>query len=66
VKRSAGRLELCAEIPEHYPGKLMVGLCAVIEDGPGALSYWALRHAPGKPDFHHRAAFALELDEVRD
>jgi hypothetical protein len=37
----------------------------VIEEIDGALSYWALRHAPGKPDFHHRDAFALELDEVR-
>jgi hypothetical protein len=35
------------------------------EDGgalSGALSYWALRHPPGKPDFHHPAGFALELD----
>ena len=33
-----------------------------IEDEAGALSYWALRHPPGKPDFHHPAGFALELD----
>jgi hypothetical protein len=29
------------------------------------LSYWALRHAAGKPDFHHRDAFAMPLDEAR-
>ena len=34
---------------------------AVIEENDGRLSYWALRHAPGKPDFHHPEAFALEL-----
>jgi hypothetical protein len=33
----------------------------VIEAADGSLSYWALRHPPGKPDFHHRDAFALEL-----
>jgi len=38
-----------------------VGLSAVIEDPTGAKSYWALRHPPGRPDFHHRDCFALEL-----
>ena len=42
-----------------------LALCAVIETQDGALSYWALRHAPGKPDFHHSDAFALSLDELR-
>lgn len=37
-----------------------IGLAAVIEDTSGALSYWALQHAP-KPDFHHASAFALTL-----
>jgi hypothetical protein len=44
------------------PGRLLVGLCAVIEERDGRLSYWSLRHPPGRPDFHHREAFALELD----
>src|SRR5918994_150740 len=65
VKRSAERLELAALIPLRQEGKLQIGLAAVVEDQDGALSYWALRHAPGKPDFHHPQAFALELDEVR-
>lgn len=38
-----------------------VALTAVIEDTHGERSYWALAHAPGKPDFHHRAGFVLEL-----
>jgi hypothetical protein len=42
-------------------GPLKVGISAVIEDTTGAFSYWALRHPPGKPDFHDRRAFALEL-----
>lgn len=42
-------------------GRLRLGLSAVIEEKNGTLSYWALRHAPGKPDFHHRRAFAMEL-----
>jgi len=42
-------------------GRLKIGLCAVIEEKNGSLSYWALRHPRGKPDFHHRRAFALEL-----
>ena len=41
--------------------RLRLGLCAVVEDDTGGLSYWALQHAPGRPDFHHPQAFALEL-----
>ncbi len=38
-----------------------VGLSAVIELIDGRRCFWALRHAPGKPDFHHADAFALSL-----
>ena len=38
-----------------------LGLSAVIEDTAGRLSYWALAHPSGKPDFHHSDCFALEL-----
>jgi hypothetical protein len=65
VQRGTQRLQLEASVPLPYPEKLRIGLSAVIEEQSGALSYWALRHAPGKPDFHHPDAFALELDEVR-
>ena len=60
VRRFADALELQATIAAE-PVALRVGLCVVIEHRDGALSYWALRHPPGKPDFHHRDAFALEL-----
>ena len=65
VRRSEGRLELDAEIgPELLPpGRLLrLGLSAVLEAVDGALSYWALWHPPGKPDFHHTDAFALRLE----
>jgi hypothetical protein len=34
---------------------------AVIELDDGAISYWALAHPGGKPDFHHRDGFVLKL-----
>ncbi len=53
-------LELGGLALERAP-HLRLALAAVLEDLHGALSYWALRHAPGTPDFHHRTGFALEL-----
>jgi hypothetical protein len=66
VRRLAGRLLLEAHVPVKIDGPAILGLSAVIEERGGALSYWALRHPAGKPDFHHRDAFAMELDEARD
>ncbi|MFC4295223.1 DOMON-like domain-containing protein [Novosphingobium tardum] len=42
-------------------GPLHVGLSAVIEEGDGTKSYWALAHPSDKPDFHHPACFTLEV-----
>ena len=64
VRRTMNRLELDAAICQDFlpPGRpLRLGLSAVMEDADGELSYWALRHPPGKPDFHHTDAFALQL-----
>jgi hypothetical protein len=67
VRDAAGRLELDAVIrldrlPTLHPGtQLSLALSAVVEDSDGVLSYWALRHPSGKPDFHHSEAFALDL-----
>ena len=41
-----------------------LGLSALIEDSSGRKSYWALAHPPGKPDFHHAAAFGYEFSPV--
>ena len=50
------------ELPPAYRGaELVLGLSAVIEAREGDKSYWALRHPPGKPDFHHRDCFALPI-----
>jgi hypothetical protein len=42
-----------------------LGLSAVIEDTGGRLSYWALAHPAGKPDFHHADGFVHELCPVQ-
>ena len=42
-------------------GKLLLGACAVIEAVDGGLSFWALRHAAGRPDFHQPYIRQLEL-----
>jgi len=41
---------------------LRLGLSAVIELHGGPLSYWALCHRPGKPDFHHPDTFAMRIE----
>jgi hypothetical protein len=65
VRQGPDRLELQAQIQLELKHPLRIGLAAVIEEKSGLLSYWALRHAPGKPDFHHPDAFVLELDGLR-
>jgi len=72
VQSGAARLDLYALVdlarvsPSYVRARLTLGLAVIIEEATGGLSYWALKHASGKPDFHHAAAFALELDAVRD
>ena len=64
VRRTPHRLELVAQIDRDFrPGgrPLWLGLSAVVEDAGGALSYWALQHPAGKPDFHHADSFTLQL-----
>ncbi len=38
-----------------------VGLCAVVEEADGRLSYWALHHPSERPDFHHHGGRTLGL-----
>lgn len=47
--------------PEWSDTPLTLALSAVIEESDGTKSYWALRHPPGKPDFHHPDCFQLTL-----
>ena len=68
VRDEPGGLQLQATVSldrlsaAYATGLLRLGLAAVIEDARGTLSYWALRHPPGRPDFHHPDAFALRLE----
>jgi len=72
VRREVETLDLSAVIRlDRLPAiqsdaTLRLGLSAVIEESDGRLSYWALRHPPGKPDFHHSDAFALEIQRPVD
>jgi hypothetical protein len=52
-------LRVLLDLPPDADGRL--GLSAVIEETSGGLSYWALAHLPGKPDFHHSTALAVDL-----
>lgn len=52
-------LDLEGVIPADADWRL--ALAAVIEEKSGQLSYWALAHPAGKPDFHHGDGFALDL-----
>ena len=70
VTRSASQLIVEARVgtrglvpaSARAPGTtLRIALAAVIEDTNGRISYWALKHAPDKPDFHHAAGFILEV-----
>lgn len=70
VDRDEAVLELRAQIPLDAlrplcPSRaLRLALTAVIEARDGSLSYWALAHPPGRPDFHHGDGFVLGLDVV--
>jgi hypothetical protein len=67
IARTAAGLTLTAAvflhdlIPSGASLGLRMGLAAVLEGEDGRLSYWAARHPPGKPDFHHPDSFTLEL-----
>ena len=65
VSREATVLRLDAlimldRLPEPPGRPLQLALSAVIENREGGISFWALKHAPGRADFHHADAFALE------
>jgi hypothetical protein len=69
IQKHERSLRLDASIRLPFPLRLQplrLALSAVIEELSGLLSYWALRHPPGKPDFHHADAFALEIAPPRN
>jgi hypothetical protein len=67
VRRDPGHCELTATVslaalPELAGAtQVCAGIAAVIENGDGAKSYWALAHTADEPDFHDPATFTLRL-----
>jgi hypothetical protein len=67
VESSPGSFSLEAivdlqELDLLYPvAQARLGIAAVIEQRNGRLSYWALCHPPGRPDFHHSDGFVLAI-----
>ena len=67
VRRFDDSLEVDAAVHLHDlialrgAPRLLLGLSAVVEEESGTLSYWALKHPSGKPDFHSPDGFVLEL-----
>jgi hypothetical protein len=59
VLQASLELDRLSDLPRSAPWHM--GLSAVIEDTSGRKSYWALRHPPGKPDFHHADCFGHEF-----
>lgn len=63
-ERSEDLLSLTASLPKTalpMGDTLRIALAVVLEASDSNLGYWALAHAPGKPDFHHHAGFVLSL-----
>jgi hypothetical protein len=70
LKLAEGALVLRAKVDlsalSTLSGAWRLGLSAVIEATDRSLSYWAVAHLPGRPDFHHRDCLALELAAPQD
>jgi hypothetical protein len=71
VEQTSERLQLDVRVDGHAAlaaakldaasPKFRIALTAILEDEHGTISYWALKHALAKPDFHHPAGFILEV-----
>jgi hypothetical protein len=54
-------LEITLALPGLITAHTQASLSAVIHESDNIKSYWALKHPPGQPDFHHKDCFALKL-----
>ena len=56
-------VSVAVRLPEGWlDADLLVGISAILETKRGDISYWAAAHPPGKPDFHHKDCFAVQLE----
>jgi hypothetical protein len=65
IAQDADILTLCAtlHLPDSWRARrLRAGISAVIAKKNGDISFWAAAHPPGKPDFHHKDCFAVQLE----
>jgi len=53
-----------AALPGVPGEQIGLGVAVVLEAADGNLSYWALRHAAARPDFHRRESFVLRLSDL--
>ena len=53
-----------AVLPRGAAAQIELGVAAVLEAADGRLSYWAVRHAATRPDFHRRDTFVLRLADL--
>lgn len=65
VAATANRFDLYAEVlldaaPFDGPAQRL-GLSAVIKDTTGNITYWALAHGDGPPDFHRASCFIGQI-----
>lgn len=61
IRSGVGQFDLRAVVQASADARWKLGLAAIIEETNGNISYWALAHPPGRPDFHRDRCFALEL-----
>ncbi|MBI1397372.1 MAG: hypothetical protein GC151_15475 [Betaproteobacteria bacterium] len=67
TRRTARTLELEADVDvtsltaRDSRHGIELALSTVVESPDGTLSYWALRHPAGRPDFHDPGSFVLAL-----
>lgn len=61
IERSHFQIDVDVDLGGIPRGLIEIALCAVLEECDGTISYWALAHPPGKPDFHHPDCFQLRL-----
>lgn len=62
VKEGVIKVTATMQLPIAWQSPVLrVGASVVVREKSDNISYWAIAHPPGKPDFHHRDCFALHL-----